>query len=134
MGTSRIVFAERVPQDILEKRTFLLYFNQKHHSVPTSTAWDDPMQSAAVEILILELTPLILQRCGWNEKALQALDERPKTWVHLGVLQVVGEENVVAERLQVALDCHMSVSDQAVAHLNLLRDSTFRTPWLAAKL
>jgi hypothetical protein len=62
------------------------------------------------------------------------LVERPKTWVHLVVLQVVGEEDLVAERLQVALEFHRSVSDQAVAHLNLLHDNTFRTPWLAAKL
>ena len=40
----------------------------------------------------------------------------------------------MAERLQVALDFHRSVSDQAVAHLNLLHDTAFRTPWLAAKL
>ena len=54
--------------------------------------------------------------------------------MHLAALQVVGEEDLVAERLQVALDFHRSVSDQAVAHLNLLHDNTFRTPWLAAKL
>ena len=29
-----------------------------------------------------------------------------KTWVHLVVIQVVGEEDRVAERLQVALDFH----------------------------
>ena len=40
----------------------------------------------------------------------------------------------MAERLQVALGFHRSVSDQAAAHLNLLRDNTFKTPWLAAKL
>ena len=51
----------------------------------------------------------------------------PTTWVHLVVLQVVGEEDLVPERLQVALDFHRSASDQAVAHLNLLRDNTFRT-------
>ena len=52
----------------------------------------------------------------------------PNTWVHLVVLQVVGEEDLVAERLHVALDFHRSVSDQAVAHLNLLHDNTFRKP------
>ena len=36
--------------------------------------------------------------------------------------------------LQVALDFHRSVSDQAVAHLHLLYDNTFRTTWLVAKL
>ena len=47
---------------------------------------------------------------------------------------MVGEEDLVAERLQVALDVHKSVSDQATAHLNLLHDNTIKTPWLAAKL
>ena len=82
----------------------------------------------------MEFKPLILKRFGWNDKALQALDEMPKAWVHLAALQVVGEEVLVAERLQVPLDFHRSVSDQAVAHLNLLHDITFRTPWLVAKL
>ena len=77
---------------------------------------------------------MTLQRFLWNEKALQALDERPQTWVHLAVDQVVGKEDIVAERLQVALDFHTSVSDQAVAHLRLLHDNTFRTPRLVAKL
>ena len=66
--------------EILEKCMFLLYFKQKYNSVATSTAWNDMMQKAVVDILNLELTPLILQRFGWNEKALQALDEMPKTW------------------------------------------------------
>ena len=113
---------------------FLLYFKQKHPSMATSTTWDELMQKAVAEILNRELTPLILKRFGWNERALQALDERPQTGAHLVVLQVVGEEDLVAERLPVALDFHRSVSDQAVAHLNLLYDNTFRTPWLAAKL
>ena len=86
------------------------------------------------ELLELELTPLILNSIGWHEKALQALDEIPTTWVRRAVLQVVGEEDLVAERLQVALDFHRSVSDQAVAHLNRLHDNTFNTPWLAPKL
>ena len=81
------------------------------------------------DILNLELTPLIIQRFGWNEEALQALNEKAKTWAHLAALQVVGEEDLVAERLQVALDFHRSVSDQAVAHLNLLYDNTVRAPW-----
>ena len=62
------------------------------------------------------------------------MEDKPRTWVELAVLQVVGEQNLVAERLQEALDFHRSVSDQSAAHLNLLSDNTFRTPWLAAKL
>ena len=37
-------------------------------------------------------------------------------------------------KLQEALDVHRLVSDQAAAHLNLLSDNTYMTPWLAAKL
>ena len=54
---------------------FLLYVKQQHPSVATSTTWDDLMQKAMAEILNLELTPLILQRFGWTEKALQALGD-----------------------------------------------------------
>ena len=61
------------------------------------------------------------------------MDPPAKTWVHLAVLQVVGEERL-AEHIHDGLDFHRSVSDQAAAHLNLLGDNTFRTPWLAAKL
>ena len=50
-------------------------------------------------------------------------------------MQVVGEEDLVAERLpESLLDFHRRVADQAAAHLSLLGDNTFRTPWLAAKL
>ena len=94
----------------------------------TSTIWDDLMQRAMAEILNLELTPLILQRFGWNKKALQALDDRPTTWVHLAVIQVVGEEDLAAKILQVAPEFHRSVSDQAAALLNHLHDNTFKTP------
>ena len=64
------------------------------------------MQRAVADILNLELTPLILERFGWNEKTLQALDARPNTSLHRVVIQVVGEEDIVTERRQVALDFH----------------------------
>ena len=50
------------------------------------------------------------------------------------MLQAVGEQSRVAERLKSALNVHLSVSYQAAARLNLLYDNNFRTPWLAAKL
>ena len=56
------------------------------------------------------------------------------TWVDLAILQVVGEEDLVAGYLPEALGLHRGVTDQAAAHLHLLGDNTFRTPWLAAKL
>jgi hypothetical protein len=92
------------------------------------------MQMAVSLILSLEITPLILERFKMREEDLVAMDAKPKTWVELAVLQVVGDLDDVAERLPEALDFHRSVSDQAAAHLNLLGDNTYRTPWLAAKL
>ena len=59
---------------------------------------------------------------------------RGKTWVALAVLQVMGEDRLVGEKLQEALEFHRLVADHAAAHLNLLSDNTYRTPWLAAKL
>jgi hypothetical protein len=54
--------------------------------------------------------------------------------VELAVLQVLGDPALVANRLAEALDFHRSVTDKAAAHLALLADNTFRTPWMAAKL
>ena len=65
---------------------------------------------------------------------LAAMAQPPRTWVELAVLQVVGEQDLVAERLQPALDFHGQVADQAASHLSLLAENTYRTPWLAAKL
>ena len=69
-----------------------------------------------------------------TEEALAALEVRPKTWVDLAVLQVVGEQDLVPDRLPEAIEFHRTVLDQAAAHLNLLSDNHYRTPWLAAKL
>ena len=69
-----------------------------------------------------------------TEEDLAALQARPDTWVSLAVLKVVDDEDLVAEHLEEALQFHRSVSGPAAAHLGLLADNTFRTPWLAAKL
>ena len=50
------------------------------------------------------------------------------------MLYVVGEQTLVAERLQRALDFHRRVTDSAGAHLALLCENTLRTPWMAARL
>ena len=113
---------------------FLLYYNSKHPSVASSTSWDVLMQRAVSEILNLEITEKVLKRFALNEETLDEMEERPKSWVALAVLQVMGEERLVGEKLQVALDVHLLVSNQAAAHLHLLFDNTYRTPWLAAKL
>ena len=124
----------RILQEILERCMFLLYYNQKHPSVASSTSWDVLMQRAVSEILNLDITEKVLQRFALNEETLGEMEERPKSWVALAVLQVMGEERLVGEKLQEAFDFHRLVSDQAAAHLNLLFDNTYRTPWLAAKL
>ena len=90
------------------------------------------MQRAVSLILSLEITPLVLERFHMKEEDLAAI--RPKTWVDLAILQATGEQDLVTERLPESLEFHRLVSDQAAAHLNLLADNTFRTPWLAAKL
>ena len=112
----------------------LLHYNQKHPHVASSTSWDELLQRAVCEILSLDITPEVLTRFASSENALREMQERPKTWVTLVVFQVVGDEDLVGERMEDALDFHRRVSDQAAAHLNLLFDNTYRTPWLAAKL
>ena len=103
-------------------------------SVASNTSWDVLMQRAVSEILNLDITEKVLKRFALNEETLGEMEERPKSWVALAVLQVMGEERLVGEKLQEALVFHRLVSDQAAAHLNLLSDNTYRTPWLAAKL
>jgi hypothetical protein len=124
----------RILQEILDRCLFLYYWSGKNPSVACETSWDELMKRAVSLILNLEITPQVLERFGMKEEDLAAMDARPKTWVDLAVLQVVGEQDLVAERLQESLEFHRTVSDQAAAHLNLLADNTFRTPWLAAKL
>ena len=93
------------------------------------------MHKAVSIILNLEITPEVLKRFGTCEENLRDLRElEPKTWVDLAVLQVVGEEDLVGGRLREAFDFHRAVSGQAAAHLNLLAENTYRTPWWASKL
>ena len=62
------------------------------------------------------------------------MEEKPQSWVALRVLEVVGERALVDRYLEDALDFVRTVSDAAAAHLRLLLQNTFRTPWLAAKM
>ena len=112
----------------------MLYHNQKHPTIASSTSWDEFLQKGASEILNLDITPKVLERFRLDPEVLRAMEVRPGTWVHLAVLQVVGEQSLVDEHLGSALDFHRSVTDQAAAHLNLLAENTFRTPWLATKI
>jgi len=124
----------RILQEILERCMYLYYWSGSHPSVACETSWEDLMQRAVSLILSLEMTPQVLERFHVSEDDVQAMDPRPRTWVDLAVLQVVGEQDLVAERLPESLEFHRRLSDQAAAHLNLLADNTFRTPWLAAKI
>ena len=134
LGDVKHRIRRRILQEILERCMFLLYYNQKHPHVASSTSWDELLQRAVCEILSLDITPKVLTRFASSEEALHEMQERPKTWVTLVVFQVVGDEDLVGERMEDALDFHRRVSDQAAAHLHLLFDNTYRTPWLAAKL
>ena len=124
----------RILQEILVRCMFLLYYSGHHPTVAAATTWDELMEKAVTIILNLEITDKVLERFNLTEDNLRDMDERPKTWVDLAVLQVLGEEALVAERLPEALAFHRSVSNSAAAHLNLLATNTYRTPWLAAKI
>ena len=124
----------RVLAEILERCMFLLHWNGKHSSVATSTSWDELLAKAVGRILSLEITPWVLLRFHVTDEAFRAMAKEPKTWVELAVLEVVGDEDLVGDRLKEALEFHRAVTDQAAGHLNLLGENTFRTPWLAAKL
>ena len=114
---------------------FLVNYSQKHSTVASSTSWDALLHEAVNEIQDLSLKPLVLQRFGGSEQRLGTLRIKPRTWVHLAVLSVTGEEeDLMGDKLMDALDFHKSVSGPASAHLHLLLDNTYRTPWLAAKL
>ena len=99
-----------------------------------TTSWDTLMEQAVSLILGLDITPQVLEMFHLSHDDVQAMDPRPRTWVDLAVLQVVGAGKLVEERLPETMDFHRTVSDEAAAHLNLLAENTFRTPWLAAKI
>ena len=113
---------------------FLLCWNGKHAQVAGNTSWDELLAKASRILLDLELTPEVLLRFNSSPTQLLAMARPPKTWVELAVLQVVGEQDLVDERLREALDFHRSETDQTAAHVSLLADNTWRTPWMAAKL
>ena len=92
------------------------------------------MKKAAGLIVDLGVSDRALERFHLKEEDLAAMAARPKSWVDLAILQVVGEEALVAGYRPEALGFHRRVTDQAAGHLHLLESNTYRTPWLAAKL
>ena len=114
---------------------FLLYWNVKHPKVSSMTSWDDLLSKAVDIINDLDLAPENLVRFKTPKSDLDAMGaNRPKTWVELAVLEVVGERDLVPGYLTEALNFHRLVASRAAAHLDLLGCNTYRTPWLAAKL
>ena len=124
----------RILQEILQRCMYLHYWSGKHTLVASSDSWEGLLQRSVSLILSLDISDQVLERFRLTEDDLAAMLERPKTWVDLAVLQVVGDQGLVAERLEEALVFHRTVTDQAAAHLNLLCENTLRTPWLAARI
>ena len=122
LGDTKSRIRRRVLQETLEKCMFLLHWAGQHPTVTCDTTWDQLMQKAVNSILSLEITTQALERFKLSDPDLEGMDARPKTWVDLAVLQVVGGQDLMAKRLLEALEFHRSVSDQAAAHLNLLVD------------
>ena len=138
LGDINLRIRRRILQEILHRCMFLLFWTGHHPHVVAESSWDEVMQKAVSNILSLDVDPEVRKRFSKGLKDMDEgmvdLEERQITWVNLAVLQVVGEQNLVAERLPEALDFHRQVSDSAAAHLNLLANNTFRTPWLSAKI
>ena len=58
-----------------------------------------------------------------------------KTWVELAVVETVGGDRAIAaDNIRYALAFHRAVSQKADAHMDLILENTFWTPWSAAKL
>ena len=134
LGNPNLRISRRVLAEILLRCLFLLYWTARHNLVATNTSWDDLLLRACSSILDLDITPEVLSRLNTTEEDLRNLTRPPRTWVEVVVHSVLGDEDLVDEKLPAALDFHRDVTDQASAHLKLLLENTYRTPWLAAKL
>ena len=99
LANTKARIRRRVQQEILERCLFLLYWSGQHPTVTSETTWDQLMQKAAGLILDLEITSRVLEMFQVTEADLGRLEARPKTWVELAVLQVVGDEHLVGEHL-----------------------------------
>ena len=121
--------------EILERCMFLLHWSVKHPKLSLDTSWDALVVKAVGIINDIAIDPRGLERFATTEEDLEALGERkPKTWVELAVLEVLGDGALVDVFLDKALAFHAKVSTQASAHLNLVGENTYRTQWLSAKL
>ena len=57
----------------------MLYHNQKHPTIASSTSWDEFLQKGASEILNLDITPKVLERFRLDPEVLRAMEVRPGT-------------------------------------------------------
>ena len=113
---------------------FIAHWSGKHSHIALDTSWTELVSRATGILLSLDVTPEFLRGLGSTWADFEGLNPRPKTWVEFVVLKVVGDEDLVEIHLSGALDFHRAVTDSAAAHLALVGDNTFRTPWMAAKL
>ena len=117
--------------EILERCMFLARWNSKHNHVAEEIAWEDLVKNAVQNILNRDVDPLTLKRLGFGGD--RTPDPLPRTWIHLLTEEIVGGDQL-PEYIEKALRFHRQVSAKAAAHLALVGDNTFRTPWLAAQL
>ena len=134
LGDIELRIFRTIMSEILHRCLFLYFWSCDHPNVAAECAWDELFDRAKHQIFDLAVTPEVLQRFERKPEDMHSMPTPPKTWVELSVLYVVGEQTLVAERLQRALDFHRRVTDSAGAHLALLCENTLRTPWMAARL
>ena len=119
--------------EIIERCFWLLHYNQEENNrVAEGLSWDVLISRAAKTVLDLDVTDKVVRRLGSSPEQVKAL--APRTWVELCLVILLGDKGLVEARLPGALDFHRVVSGKAAAHLALLGDNTFRTPWLTTKL
>ena len=134
LGDMKLRIQRMILGEILHRGLFLHHWVGKNKMVASRVSWDTLMERGSCFILNLEITAEVLERFGCSEEQLRAMEPEPKTWVELVLQNLLEDRDLVEERMKEALDFHRSVSDQAAAHLSLVANNTFRTPWLAAKL
>ena len=117
--------------EILERCMFLARWNSKHTHVAEELPWDALVKKAVDAILDRSVAPLTLERLGFGGARTPV--PLPATWIHLLTEEIAGGD-LVPEYIEKALRFHREVSGKAAAHLALVGDNTFRTPWLAAQL
>ena len=117
--------------EILERCMYLARWNSKHTYLAENVNWETLVKRSVNLILDREAGPHALERLGFGGD--RAPSPLPRTWIHLLVQYIVGEERA-PDFLEKALRFHREVSGKAAAHLALVGDNTLRTPWLAAQL